>query len=49
VRMCWKAPSTLRLDRLAFDMPAVRRSTAQFHVEPCGLSREVVAFGEVGR
>ena len=26
-----------------------RRSTAQLRVEPCGLSREVVAFGEVGR
>ena len=25
-----------------------RRSSAQFHVEPCGLSREVGAFGEVG-
>jgi hypothetical protein len=25
------------------------RSTAQFRVEPCGLSREVVAFGEVER
>jgi hypothetical protein len=27
-------------------MPAVRRSAAQLRVEPCGLSREVVAFGE---
>jgi DNA-binding transcriptional ArsR family regulator len=25
------------------------RSNAQLRVEPCGLSREVVAFGEVGR
>jgi hypothetical protein len=30
-------------------MPAARRSTAQLRVEPCGLSREVVAFGEAGR
>ncbi len=26
-----------------------RRSTAQLRVEPRGLSREVVAFGEAGR
>ena len=26
-----------------------RRSTAQLRVEPCGLSRQVVAFGEAGR
>jgi hypothetical protein len=30
-------------------MPAARRSTAQLLVEPCGLSREVVAFREAGR
>ena len=30
-------------------MPAARRSTTQLRVEPCGLSREVVAFGEAGR
>ena len=29
--------------------PDIRRSTAQLRVEPCGLSREVVAFGEAGR
>jgi len=29
-------------------MPPARRSTAQLRVEPCGLSREVVAFGEIG-
>jgi hypothetical protein len=27
----------------------VRRSSAQLRVEPCGLSHEVVAFGEAGR
>jgi hypothetical protein len=26
-----------------------RRSTAQLRVEPCGLSREVIAFGQAGR
>ena len=31
------------------DTPAARGSTAQLRVEPCGLSREVVAFGEAGR
>jgi hypothetical protein len=30
-------------------MPVASGSTAQLRVEPCGLSREVVAFGEVGR
>ena len=30
-------------------MPATRPSTAHFRIEPCGLSREVVAFGEIGR
>src|SRR5918994_300998 len=30
-------------------MPAACRSPAQLRVEPCGLSREVVAFGEAGR
>ena len=30
-------------------MTAARGSTAQLRVEPCGLSREVLAFGEVGR
>jgi hypothetical protein len=33
----------------AANEPAARRSTAQPRVEPCGLSREVVAFGEAGR
>ena len=28
-------------------MPAASGSTAQLRVEPCGLSREVLAFGEV--
>ena len=30
-------------------MLGVRRATAQLRVKPCGLSREVVAFGEARR
>lgn len=34
---------------LRYSSARVRRSTAQLRVEPGGLSREVVAFGDVGR
>jgi hypothetical protein len=43
------SPGDYLLPEILTRLPGARRSTAQLRVEPCGLSREVVAFGEVGR